>query len=320
MSLATRYGIYGVKLHTVADGSATILGGVTEDSLNLGNQVSAEVTSGNVNPTVANLVSGAPGGRISTRSIAAWLDAIGTQGKRIYADVSHPGIVLYGQQHQQGSTRMSGSNHRSYTMTTGCLYPSRLSCDHQGDALLETMLAIIHDGTNVSIATADGIALPTNGADTARFTLGPLVLEGDTFGGVKSLALDFGVSSEADGADSDIHPTSVSILTASPTITIGGVNPAWFDSAGSTGIPAGGLCLGHASTTQYLRKRSRCTGTGFVADATAEHIAITFAGLAYLEEVAAGQGSGRRSCNLRIQTVHDGTNLPIIIDTTAALP
>jgi hypothetical protein len=320
MSLQTRYGIYGVKVHTVADGSAAVLGGITEDSLNLGNQVSAEVTSGNVNPTVANLISGAPGGRISSRSIAAWLDAIGTQGKRIYADVSHPGLVLYGQQHQQGSSRMSGSNHRSYTITSGCLYPSRLSCEHQADALLEAMLAIIHDGTNAAIATADGIALPTNGADTARYTLGPLVLDSGTFTGVRSFALDFGNSIEADGADSDILPTAVSLLTASPSITIGGVNPLWFDSAGSTGIPAGGLCVGHANSTMYLRKRSRCTATGFVADDTAEHIAMTFAGLAYLEEVAAGQGSGRRSCNLRIQTVHDGTNLPVIIDTTAALP
>lgn len=316
--LATRYGIYSAKCHTTTEsGGAVLLGGITSQRLNLTNEVSAETTGGGLSPQQVNLRSVQFGGQLSTRQAGAWLNLIGQRSKVIDSGVSNPGLVLYGQQHEQGSTRKTGSNHTSYTIKQGAFYPMTLSCNHGDDAELTTGLMATYDGTNNPIIVSHADALATAGNDDERYGLGPISIGGITFTGHKGLSIDFGNKVEADSTDGDIFPTMCSVLESVPTISLQGVNPQWF---GASAIPLGGVCATHANTKLYLRRRSRCASLGYAADDAGTHIAITACGLLTLETVLDGSGTGRLQTNAKMQLADDGTNLPLVFDFAADLP
>ena len=77
-----------------------------------------------------------------------------------------------------------------------------------------------------------------------------------------------------------------------------------------------GVQATHANTSFYLRHRTR---TGFVADATETHILFTAAGLAHFTEPFTASGTEAGEATLVIETENDGTNDPIVIDTTSAI-
>jgi hypothetical protein len=306
MSISTRYGIYGASL------AGTVIP-VSSDRLSLDAQVTSDITSGNTSPTAVHLVGASPKGTITSPSIAAVFDLVGLFGLRI----SDTPLYLYGQKFGAGAGPASGSNHLRFAMAKGCVYPMSIRCDHQGDAMIELgILAESSNGTTFPIAVADSQALPTNGTDTARFTLGAVTVGSIALPGIRGFDLQFNLTVEADGADSDLYPTNIAVVELKPVLTLNGVNPAWF---GGSAVPGTGLCGTHANTSIYLRKRSPCDPSKFVADATAEHILITACGLCTFDTILEGSGSGRRTNALKVTTKHDGTNQPVVIDTTTAL-
>jgi IS5 family transposase len=106
------------------------------------------------------------------------------------------------------------------------------------------------------------------------------------------------------------------IQSSNPTIRISGKNLAKFIAAD---IPLAGKGATHANTSIVLRKRLQ-TAAGFVANATAEHVLITAAGMAAWEQVHSATGNGRVEDVLLLTCRHDGTNTPIVVDTTYAIP
>jgi hypothetical protein len=311
MAVTLRHSIYAVQIDP--SGTPVVLGAIGGSNIRTGTELRSDVTSGQVYPTHQAIVAQKPGLDFSTHALQDALDVIGLTGKAL--TTANGGINCFGYKHAEGGGRASGSAHRKYAFNEGLLVPRRISCDHQQDAVLAVDGLITYDGTNEPIAITDSSAVPSGVTDNERFTIGPITIGGVTIPQVKSFEVDFGLQAETEGADSDRWDTFASIVQATPMITLRGINIEWLKS---NAVPLTGLVVTHANTSLYLRKRS--TGSsGFVANATTQHIKITCDGLAYVEDAFTAEGDRPAETSIMIPCRYDGTNAPLVINTAIAI-
>lgn len=293
------------------DATNVVLGGITQCRAFTGSEVRTEATSGEAYARWQAIYGQAPGISFTTKKIAAALDVCGAAGLRISGGSGgKTGLTAYFQKQKEGGTRESGSTHLKANIIEGLLVPRRLSVAHQGDAELTYDALASWDGTNDPIVVTDEVALPAAPTDSERFTLGPVSLNGTAFDRITNLSIDFGIAAEMVTADSDLWPKFARISEIMPLIELDGIDTDWFEACGLDGTN-----IVHASTTLVLRKRA--LGGTFVAAGTSEHIAITCCGLLYPEDIAAAQAQQIATGKLRLPLRYDGTNLPLVIDTTA---
>jgi hypothetical protein len=313
MTVASRHSLYGVRVYTDAMGGAVLLGGITQQAVATGTEVQNEPTSGEVFSRFLSMTSQKPSAAFSTLGIAAALDVIGLSGLAITA-ATNAGLELFAYKHAAGSTRAGNSSHRKYNLKKGIIIPQRLTCEHQGNAVLSYLALAIYDGTNDPVVLSESVTLPTGITDAQRFALGPVTIGGIALAGKLGLEIDFGVKAEAISSDGEIWDTLVTIVNTVPKITLRGIDIAWWHASG---IPLAGKAATHANTAMYLRKRA--VAGKFVADATSEHISLTAAGLAFVEDQSAS-GAAAKTTSISAPLYYDGTNDPLVIDTTAAIP
>ena len=290
---------------------STTLGGISQENISLGTQALGEPRGGELYTRQQAVVAQAPRAGFSTDHVAAGLDLCGVAGISISALGS--GLMLYLQKISKTGP-VAGSVHRKFTIVDGVMVPTSLSVSHGGNATLGFDAVATYDGSNDPLQIADDQALPTQSTVVQTFTLGPTTIGAVSLDNIRSLEVNFGLQVVAEGADGDIWPTEAAIVAIEPTITLRGIDPKWLKAAN---IPLTGKATTHANTTIYLRKR---TATGFVADATAEHIKITADGLVYVDDAASASGIDSAETSLILVPEYDGTNAPIVIDTTSALP
>lgn len=318
MSATDRYSIYGVHFDKTAD---VKIGGITQSNLNLGAELANETASGMVNPEVAAIRRIAPRFTATSYSVAALLDELGNYGAAVSSTSDVTAMILYAYKHAQGSTRSASADHRVFTMAQGMVVPRQLQCQHGQDATLSMEGFATFDGSNAPIAVAAG-SIVSGFEDSERFGLGPVTIGSQALnaaltGVLTGMTIDFGITEVFDGGGGDIYNTHVSILTAVPVITFQASNIAWFD--GSV-VPITGLKGTHANSTLYLRKRDLTAAGAYVSDVTEEHISITVAGVLDIQNVIDGAPGQAAGLTARMTLEHDGTNAPLVIDTTAALP
>lgn len=310
MGVARRHTLYGVEL------ASTTLGGIRGQAIETDTNVNADTSSGDIYVTHLAMNGQMVRARFDTTSLAVALGVCGLTGMAI---TDSDDVVMYAYKLAEGAGRAAGSVHRSYTFNEGIVVPRRITCSHQEDARIEYDVLPTYDGTNDPVVVADSAAVPTQGADNARFTIGGCTLESLAIGHITSFELDFGILAEQEGADSDKWPTHVAIQEAKPVLRLRGTDIEW---AKSTVIPTlQGKVVTHANTTVFLRKRSAATATGFVANGTAQHIKFTFEGLAYIETIFDGRAEGNppAEVSLVMPLRYDGTNVPVVVDTAAAI-
>lgn len=302
----SRYGLYGVEIN------GTLVGGITRCGILPRSQVRAEAMSGEAYARFSSMIAQHPIIPMATRHIGPILDITGALGYVLAGTASIAEIYL--QKYAHGSTRASGSVHRKFTITQGLVLPRRLSASHQGDAELTFDILSIYDGTNDPVIITETQALPAGLADAYRYAFYKAAIGGVTLDEDMSLEIDFGLQDRAEGKRSEIWPRMISIAQVMPTISITCKNP---DAFAAANIPLAGKAATHANTTIYLRKRS--AGGSFVADATAEHISLTAAGMVHAESVFDAAGNETGETRFVMAATFDGTNAPIVIDTTAAV-
>lgn len=306
MTLATKHGLYAVSI------DSTVLGGITAQNLVTGSDVRSEQSSGEIYARIQALYAQKVAAGFSTRAIASALDACGYTGESI--DDMTAGLSLYAQKHEHGASRAAGANHRKFTFNAGILVPRNLSVNHQGDAVLSYDAVITYDGSNDPVVITDSVSLPAGVTDAERFTMGKTTIESIEIAGKRSFSIDFGLDVVGEGADSDIWDTIASIRAVNTVLTL----RTWHvDAFGAAGIPLAGKSATHANTTLYLRKRA--AGDSFVADATAEHIKITAAGLCHVDTGFDADGNDPTEVTLTMPLLFDGTNAPLIVDTASAI-
>lgn len=299
--------------HTIgyAAANTTILGGITRQAVNTGTEVRGEAVAGAPWVRFRSIVAQKPGGEFTSRAIAACLAACTVLGKDLSTLAA--GLSLYFARHARGARIASGSVHSKYTFRDGLWLPRSLAIDHRGDAQLTCAIVATYDGTNAPLIVSHTEALPAAPTEEV-FTLGPFRVGGVVMGQMTNLQIDFGLSESLLGADSDLYDTFASIEGVEPAVTMKGTNLVWLDAAA---VPLTGKVGTHANTTWYLRKRA--AGATYVADATAEHIQFTGAGLAYVTGAASGGQKGPAECTVVMPLDYDGTNSPLVVNTAAAI-
>lgn len=306
MSVARKHGIYGVGV------GATLLGGITRQSLSTNSDVQSEATSGEIYARFVALYAQRVAPGFTTRSIATALGACGPLGASL-AGLSG-GFCLYAQKHADGGTRAGTLSHRKFSMVCGILVPRQLTVDHRGDATLSYEAVVTYDGVNDPVVITDLVSLPSGLTDAERFTLGPVTLESVTLSQKTQLTIDFGLDAVGESADSEIWDTLASIRAQHSTIKLEGIDVEWCKAAN---IPLTGKSATHANTKIYLKKRA--LGGTFVADGTAQHLKFTAAGLVTPDTLFDGGLTDTGKTNLTMTCYYDGSNAPIVIDTASTI-
>lgn len=303
--------LHCIKIHPDSLGSAVVLGGIRRQNIAANGDKRAEATSGSLFATHTAVVGQKFVDTFDTLHVGQALAIFGLIGLLI-RNTTNPGLVAYFAK-QDGQGILSGSVHRSFTMGNGLIVPERLSVDHQGDAVLSLKMLATWNGNlaNYPVVIADNVALPTQTTVEERFSMGPLVLGGNTYTGLRNIDLNFGNNAETVGSGGDIWDTQSRISETMPTLSLRGIDTEWVKDSK---IPIGSACATHANSYFVLRKRKKCGGY-WVDAAETEHIKISLDGLVHADELVDAQGNALGQSNVSITTKYDGTNAPIIITT-----
>lgn len=252
----------------------------------------------------------------TTEDIAVALGALGSEGAKIVAE---SGVKFFQLKlDDETGLPVSAAEHRALHIVRGKVVPTRLSCEHQGDASLEF---VAHALWNPSSPTTDPLqvlsaqALPTGLAGGDRWTIAKVKVAGVDLDCTLSLTIEFGVAITTEGCNSDIYDRSLRSSEIKPRIQIRGKDLAAFLSSA---IPLSGKRATHATTEIWLRKRLQGSA-GFDATTTSTHIKITADGAAHWTSVHDADGNNRVESQLQIDCIHDGTNVPIVIATGQAM-
>lgn len=311
MTVAAVHSRYAVQIDVLTPSVPVNLAGISSVQILLNPDVQSQRTGGDVYKVHQTLYSQKPVARFRSACLQDALDQIGLTG----LPLTYGGINLYAAKWAENAGIAAGSVHKKYNALSGVVVPRRLTCEHGGDAELEYEVIVTYDGTNNPWVLAETAALPTAPQDNERFTIGAWTIGSVQLLQISRLEIDFGITVQSIGADSDRWDTYAVVRAIEPTITLTGINVNWFaDSA----IPLTGKVATHANTKGYLRKRS--TGaTGFVVDGTAEHIQFNADGMAVVESAFEDQGDQPAQSSVKIHLRYDNTNAPLVIDTTAAI-
>lgn len=305
-----------LRLYPDALGSAILIGGILRQSVDPGVNVSAENVAGSHYPLFGAVNAVNPRMMFDTYDVVKALDAVGMLGLAIESDDSgRIGAELYQIQYDDVGQIVSGSSHRLLRIRKGILIPRQLTCQHQQDAQLSLELIGITDGTNDPVIFAESQASPGAAVDPTRHTLNAAVIESVSLTKLSAVRIDFGLTVNAKGDGSNPFPTRIEIQRSAPTITVETESPELFSASG---VPLKGKAATHANSLVTFRKRTKNTGS-FVADGTAEHIGITTAGVLYAQTAWDASANADASATYMVQSLYDGTNAPLVIDTTYAL-
>ncbi len=248
------------------------------------------------------------------------LTNFGLVGRSIVEGVGKVGVALY-QAKYNDSVLASGSVHRRLRFPKSYVMMRRMSVSHQQDASIDMEGMGIFDGTNYPIIPQINQALPSLPLSGGRWTLGKIVI-GNGSNSVPincktQLDIDFTVGAVSFGCDSDPWDSHLSLNTLQPRITITGFDVDVFQEAANK-IGLLGIANTHAQSTIYLRKRNSGQ-SGFVADATAEHVKITMDGLTVVNNAHSGTGNQAANASVEVYCKFDGVNAPMIFTPNSAI-
>lgn len=310
----SRYQIGSVQLHTtdLNSGNAINIGGITSLELNTGSETISD-DSGAIYDESRSLLSQVPEFTITGKSIGTMLQYIGLTGYCISADGSHPGLRIFGRVLGDCQTPPASDANLRYTVAEGLIHLGELNAQRGQDATLSLMVHPITDGTNAPFAAAyTGITLPaTSALAKEQFTLGMCKVGNVVLSDLQSMQINFGIElTEKTPLMGSVWPDSVAVRKVRPVITFTGFNPTIL---GDSAFPLLGKQATHAQTLIQLKRRLNYTH--FVDDEDTGHILMTVNGIATIRNVLSGSGTGEVTQVLVVEGVHDGTNVPILIDT-----
>jgi hypothetical protein len=301
----TLYSPYGVEVKP--DGGSTVLiGGVTDQSIDTGVQVNAEVTAGAGTPQYGEISLTQVGGRFSCHDIVTLLSAIGFRGACLTGGAG-VGFGLYSLKKEACGTLSSGSVHRKMVIPNGRIVPVSLSVQQGRRASLVCQVFGLYDGTNLPLIVTANVAAPTGLADAFGFHLGVMQIAGVTLTNVTGLEINFGNTVNPVVEDGEIYAKQIDVPEHKPTITISTNNP---DKFGGANITLTGKRATHANSSMVLRRRLNGTGA---FSTSADHINLTMDGVAHYREFSAS-GNNPWTASVMITGLDDGTNDPIVAD------
>jgi hypothetical protein len=270
----------------------TGLGGITAADNGLENEIRAEPASGELTARIQALVKQGFQPTFTTHEIADSLSICGVLGCLL----STKNLVMYAQQGSDDGRR-AASGHLSFTYARGLLYPQSLECNHQGDATINYGAAITWDGSHTPVVIGAG-ALPSITA-ASLWTLKSATLGGMSIPQLQSVRINFGLSVQVEGGDSDIWGSKVSITAVNPVISVTSNRIAEFFGV-----------LG-ASGTASITLRERAEGGTF----TDHELTLSGSGLATFSKPFGASGGKPGENAIEARPKYDGTHDPIVMTT-----
>lgn len=279
-------------------------------------QLESEITADEIQPKATALVGMSTTGSFDTWAIPSIVDLTGLQPYCI-ASTSQPGFLMYLQKFGACGTALATSVHRSLLIGSGMLVPKRITCDHRGNARIFYDIAVVKDGANNALVISDTADMPTVTGGGIRWGIDSIKIGNITLSDWTSIEIDLGNSVSTRGSQASVYDQYVESVSHAPVITVTGIDPAWFKESG--GVPEAGLACTQANTIIYFSKRDT-SGIGYVLDATAEHLKLTAAGMAFVTQVFNGDSQRYGETAIQLKCVEDGSgNDPIVIDTSSAI-
>ena len=294
--------------------------GVSQQTLSLNAELSAEPTAGSAFPQAVYQRSMKPEFTFTSYCIDKVLETIGLTGLALKtATLGKTGLSIYLLKSDADCGRIdAGSVHSVITATAGCGFLTRLSANTGEDVTADVRFVLLStDGAAAAISRAEGVAAPGPVAET-RFALGPFTVGGNTISKLTQCSVDFGVNAEALMVDSAVTPTDLVVDAIAPVIE-GTTHQTEKFGSGAGQIPIGGLAAAVADSAIYFRKRQAGVGS-YVADATAEHIKLQPTGLFSWVDPISSSNNRPMESSFRITTAQaaDGT-VPIVVSTATAI-
>ena len=291
----------------------TTIAGVQEQGIEDGFGDIRELSDGQVDPSAQATARHDPRAAFSTIAVATALGTVGFDGVR-------GALEMYDIKMGDAAEFNQTSVHVKHEFTHGLHIPVNLSAgEGERNAILSCQsFGFNPDGAAPHVVTED-VALPTAVAlNTEMYGLGPVRfgtgVSAVNIEGITAVSIDFGIAVEPDHSDGSIVTKDQGITARMPVITISS-RYANLQTLVKGADGKGALALTDTLNI-YLRKR---TATGYVANATAEHLKIS---IAAGEVYFAGVGGNPRVFTARIHPKRNATGfggLAAWIDTSSAI-
>jgi hypothetical protein len=268
--------------------------------------------SGNLYTEGRAITQVGPIANITTKSIAEVLSVIGVAGQCFVDASGDPGVAIYGKNRGDCLTDVESDDHTRYLISNGLMTLGTLQASKGSDATISFQVDAIYDGTNDPLLISHTQSLPAS-LIKGQWEIAICKIAGVEFR-PEDVTINFGQQiTKRRSLAPTIYPESIAVEKVDPVVTFRGVD---IQKIGSAAIDITGESATHANTIIQLVKRA--TGSSYVAAATEEHISFTVAGLVIVTNPFSASGQSDATVDVQILGVHDGTNVPILIDTTWA--
>jgi hypothetical protein len=292
---------------------STWIGGISQQTATNEANVQSTPVAGSAYPLQLNINSIKDSFSFQTFNVAAALTALGSLG----ADLNTNAAELFEIQWTDAGQIAAGTAHRKMVFAQGRAVPRRLTCRNGEDASLEIMImGISPDGATNPLVITEGVALPAP-LDDARHTLHSGTFATIGLGCLENVDIDFGIAIESKNCSSDIFDSRIEISSIVPKISVTTLKADLIGN-GVSQIPNIGRSGTHINSNFKFRKRTPRVAS-FVPNATEEHILITVDGTAVPSTMFQSSNNDDGTAVIEITSRFDGTNVPLVIDTTAAL-
>lgn len=306
MSVSTAWVKHSLVYHPVGVTTAVVLGALKRLSLPTNTQVESDRSDPTIYPDFTSIVKRKPAVVFSTTALATYISTLGFGATCISSDETHPGLRAFFQKRGCAGPA-SGSVHMSFDYTSGVIVPTQLTASHRTPAQLSYSFMSQGNPANDAVTKYTSQALPTLvPAGDEKYDLYSLSIGGTSITQRTSISIDFNPLLFELGADGEVEDSLIALDGIFPKITARGFTVSDFGS-----IDLDGVACTHANSSIVLRKRG-------VALATAEHIQITFQGLATFDTIQEAD-DGPSEDVMMVDCTQDASNGPFVVDETYAI-
>ncbi len=301
--------------HSVVLGTsgADVVMSANSSALSLNNEIVTDSSGADV-ILAASIGMQKPVLNFTTDSIGVFLSSISTSGSCLTSTGALQSVTQYLQKKTTcpGDT-IPSNGHASRIITDGFVQPLELTSTRGETATIGCDVNALSDGTNAPVTFDDEAILPT-GVDTSQYVLGAVRAGNVVFGDLRSVNAAFGITlGEIVLGLASVWPEDIPILSIDPRWTITGRDVR---KVGSGAVPAVGQEATQANTEIWYRKRKN---KSTLEDVTAPvHIKVMISGLLYCTQSGEGSGRSDGSTTFEVQSVWDGTNNPMTVQTGIA--
>lgn len=307
MSVTTAHVLYAVNINDAVD---VLIDQISDQNIDAGINQMIAGGDGAIYNHYAAVAGQSPRLSFTTSALKTALDKCASTGLAL--DTANPTLEMYFQAVTEGGTRAGASSHYKLTVSEGLLLPRTIEAPHNAVATISYEAIATWDGANDPIVIAGSQSLAGTAAVDEMFTAGAVKINGSALTGIQNISIAFGITEMVLGDAGEVWPTFVAVQSIQPIITVTSL-----DAAAINTFALEGAKQGATDSVVYLRKLDK-NGTR-VADATEEHISFTIDdGRIAVQNVGGSHGAPLASV-VQITPTYDGTNAPLVMDTTAAI-